>query len=632
MKQLEHIPVTNELPSPKGVALAILKLCNSAEASHHDLARIAQLDPALTGRLIHQANSAAVSRHRPVASVVEAITRLGLTTVRNQALGFSQVDQYRNGPCQTFDYQSFWSHSLLMALAMQHFSLLTGAGSPDELFACGLMSRIGCLALATLYPVEYAQLLAARDDATPLAQREQELLHTNHNELTAALLLEWGLPSALAEPVYHHENPSDSGFAPGSRPYQLAHLFYLAKCVADLGIADETHRDDQTAQLLLLGSKIGLDADDLGHAVDQLVSQWHEWGALLKVPASALPSFAQMSGTAPQPAGSDGTAPRTLMVTDDSGTLDLLKAVLNNLFRLGTVCTARGHEACAMALETQPQVVIVDWMLPDMKGIELCHLLRETEWGRKIYLIMLTTSEADDEINAAFEAGANDVLSRPLNLGGLSAHLRAAWRYVQLLDAWEQDRHQLKQFAAELATSNRQLGHAAMTDLLTSLPNRRAGMDSLAMAWSAAERSGQPLSALVLDIDFFKDINDSHGHAAGDKALQDIAEALQRSVRKNESICRMGGEEFLMSCQNTDLKTAVQAAERLRNMVENLELTIGDAVIRTTVSIGVATREEGVADPDSLVKAADRALYLAKQTGRNRTCFSAQGKLHYGAR
>lgn len=630
MKQLEHIPITSELPSPKGVALAILKLCNSAEASRHDLAHIAQLDPALAGRLIHQANSAALSRHRPIASVVEAITRLGLTTVRNLALGFSLVDQYRDGPCKAFDYQSFWSHSLLMALAMQHFSLQAGVGSPDELFACGLMSRIGCLALATVYPLEYAQLLTSQDDSTSLLQREQELLHTDHNELTAALLLEWGLPGALVEPVYHHENPDDSGFAPGSRPHQLTHLFHLAKCVADLGISEDTRRDDQTSQLLLLGSKVGMNADDLGQAIDQLVCQWREWGTLLKVPASALPSFAQMSGTAHPPAA--GAAPRILLVMDDIGTTELLKVVVNNLFKLGTVCTAQGHEACAMALETQPQVVIVDWILPDMKGIELCRLLRKTEWGRKIYLIMLTQSAADDEINIAFEAGANDVLPKPLELGGLSAHLRAAWRYVQLLETWEQDRHQLRQFAAELATSNRQLGHAAMTDLLTGLPNRRAGMDSLSMAWSAAKRSGQPLSALVLDIDSFKDINDNHGHAAGDKVLQHIAEALQRAVRKGESICRVGGEEFLVSCQNTDLTAAIQAAERLRNMVDNLELTVGDAVIQTSVSIGVATREEGMADPDSLVKAADRALYLAKQSGRNRTCFSTQERLHHSTR
>src|SRR5699024_5546933 len=160
--------------------------------------------------------------------------------------------------------------------------------------------------------------LTSQDDSTSLLQREQELLHTDHNELTAALLLEWGLPDVLVEPAYHHESPDDSGFAPGSRLHQLAHQCHLAKCVADHGIAECTQRDEQTAQLLLRGSKVGMNADDLGQAIDQLFCQWREWGTLLKVPASALPSFAQMSGTAHPPAG--GAAPRILLVMDDIGT------------------------------------------------------------------------------------------------------------------------------------------------------------------------------------------------------------------------------------------------------------------------------------------------------------------------
>ena len=155
MKTLEHSPLNGELPSPKGVALAILELCRKDDATIAEVARIAQPDPALASRLIRQANSAAHGATRPVASVTEAIMRLGMGTVRNLALGFSLVDQYQNGPCGQFDYQGFWSHSLLMGLAMQKFSSMTGAGSSEELFACGLLAPCHPI------PLIYAVLLAA---------------------------------------------------------------------------------------------------------------------------------------------------------------------------------------------------------------------------------------------------------------------------------------------------------------------------------------------------------------------------------------------------------------------------------------------------------------------------------------
>lgn len=198
---------------------------------------------------------------------------------------------------------------------------------------------------------------------------------------------------------------------------------------------------------------------------------------------------------------------------------------------------------------------------------------------------------------------------------------------MQLLEAWEHDRAQLKQFTAELAISNRRLEHAAMTDLLTGLPNRRAGMGALEKAWAASSRFEQAISVLVLDIDYFKRVNDTYGHAVGDKVLIEVAQQIQRAARKDDSVCRLGGEEFLMICRNTALKPALLAADRLRRTIEALQINVGDNVIRSTVSIGVASREPQMADSDALVNAADRALYRAKETGRNRSCIIVQGRL-----
>lgn len=634
MKKLENIAIDGELPSPKGVALAILEMSQRDDTTAAEIAHLAQTDPALAGRLIRHANAAASGSGRPVIAVADAVLRLGMGTVRNLALGFSLVDQYRSGPCKGFDYQVFWSHSLLMALALQRFGAVTGAANPDELFACGLLSRIGCLALATAYPAEYAALLQEHGSGGALVGLERQHLHTDHNELTAALLMQWGIPGALVEPIYYHETPEDSGFSAGSRPHQLVHLLYLAKCVADLGIAAESEHNGRTAELLLLGGRIGLDGEELGTTVDNLVRQWHEWGELLKVPASALPSFAHMSTLhAPRPDDSGTPAAlRILLVDDDAAACGVLDDVLRGTLGHSVLRAGNGHEALALAVETQPQIVITGWAMPGMSGLELTRALRATNWGQTIYLIMLVDTESEDEVVEALEAGVDDLLGKPIDPLTLRARLRAAWHYVQLLEAWERDRAQLKHFAAELAISNRRLEHAAMTDLLTGLPNRRAGMNALAKAWSAASRSGQPLSALVLDIDFFKRINDSHGHAIGDSVLNEVGQTLLRSARKDDSVCRLGGEEFLIVCQNATPAAAQLAAERLRRMIEELRIQVGNATLRISISIGVASREPKMASADDLVNAADRALYQAKQAGRNRSCLHLQGRFQLGSR
>ncbi|MDX9885948.1 diguanylate cyclase [Thauera sp.] len=629
MKKLEHIPLNGELPSPKGVALAILELCRRDDTTTAQVAHIAQTDPALASRLIRQANTVGQGAGRPVASVTDAILRLGMGTVRNLAMGFSLVDQYQNGPCEGFDYQAFWSHSLLMALAAQTFCTMANVGSSEELFACGLLSQVGRLSLATVYPAAYAQLLKNPEPTRSLAALEHEHLQTDHNELTAALLTEWGIPGALVEPIYHHENPESAGFSAGSRPHQLTHLLYLARRVADLGLAAEAEHSGRTAELLLLGSKIGLSAEELGTTIDELVRRWREWGELLRVPASALPSFAQMStphALRPEERSSAG-ALRVLLVDDDPTTRCIMETVLRDALGHSVVCARTGSEALALAVEAQPQIVITDWLMPGLSGLELTRALRATEWGQTIYLIMLTSLDTEEEVSEAFEAGVDDFLAKPVNLRTLRARLRAAWHYVQLLEAWERDRAQLKQFAAELAISNRRLEHAAMTDLLTGLPNRRAGMAALTKAWAASQRFEQPLSVLVLDIDHFKRVNDTHGHAVGDKVLTEVAQEIHRAARKNDSVCRMGGEEFLMICQNTDLKAALFAADRLRRTIEAMTIEAGGVKIRSSVSIGVASREARMADSDAMINAADRALYRAKESGRNRSCIIVQGQL-----
>jgi diguanylate cyclase (GGDEF)-like protein len=627
MKAIEQLRLNGGLPSPKGVALAIMQISRRDDATLEEISRLVQTDPVTSSRLLHMANAASIAA-RPLASIPEAIIRLGLAAVRQLAMGFSLVDQYRSGACTAFDYPRFWSHSLLMAVAMQELGKRVRLASPDELFACGLLARIGYLALATLYPEEYSPLLQHGGETT--AEQERQQLHVDHGELTAVILEDCGIPRALAEPVLFHENVEAAGFAEGSRPYLLTRLFHLAKRLADLSLMPTEQRGQHIGELMLLGGKIGLDANELGALLDQVHAQWHDWSAVLHVPDSHVPSFAELitTPTAPPDSAPAADVARVLWVASAAPVRAMLAEILGSLPDQIVHSAEGGEEGLALAVQLMPQVVIVDSRMPGMDGWALCRALRATPWGQSIYLIVLASVTSEAEIRLASEAQINDCVSPAQAARTLPLRMGAARQYVKLLNQWEHDRAQLKRFSAELAMSNRKLQHYALIDQLTGLQNRRAGMESLTQAWSVAERSGDPVTMMMIDIDHFKEVNDAHGHAVGDQVLLEVARTIRRSARKEDAVCRMGGEEFLVICRNADLPSSRHAAERLRKAVAGLRVTVEGEQLGVTISLGLAAREDGMADPGALINAADKALYAAKKKGRNRTCRYEDGKLY----
>ncbi len=619
---INQLKISTLLPSPKGVALALLEACRQEDVTISEITKLVQTDPALSGRLIQRANTVNQTT-RAITSISEAVSRIGLAIVKQLAMGFSLIDQFQGGPCKGFDYQGFWSHSLLMALAMQELGKTIRVCAPDELFACGLMTRIGCLALATIYPDKYTELIEKhkQDPSVPLVELEQQFLQTDHNELTAAMLINFGVPKILVEPAYYHEAPAESGFAEGSRPYQIVHLLYLAKQIADLALAPESEHSKRTSELMLLGGKIGFDMESFGTFIDQVVRDWQLWGKILRVSATELPSFHKMASiSAPrQENATDASSLRVLLVEDDLSSRVLAEGLLSNI--LGhTVFTANdGKQALSLIMDVMPHIVVTDWIMPAMDGLELTRSIRATEWGQNIYIIMLTGLEDEEEVVKAFDAGVDDYVTKPINIRAFRARLRAAWHYRRLQESWERDRAQLKRFAAELAVTNRKLEYAALTDMLTELPNRRAGMEALAEAWSNANRRGQKVAVMLIDIDYFKKINDTHGHAAGDKVLKEVACSIRSIARKGDTFCRMGGEEFLVVCQSgcTDTKSAALFADRLRQHVKLQDIHVDGTLIRVSVSIGIALQETDMKNQDSLINAADKALYAAKNAGRD---------------
>ena len=630
IKNIEHLDFKESLPSPKGVALAITQMCQKEDCSIHEITKLIQTDPTLSYRLIRRANLIRQTT-RAITSVHDAVLHLGLIAVKQLALSFSLIDQYQQGYCKSFDFQKFWSHSLLMAIALETFGGVIRISVREELFACGLLARIGCLALATVYPEKYSAILEKHDPKTPLTMLENRCFGIDHNEMTAAMLDDAGFTTALTEPIYYHEEPLESGFLEESRAYQLTQLFHLAKIVADQAMNAESEQEEQSAELILLAKKLGLEMNLFVDLNKQIIQEWQAWKTLLTIPDTAFPSLQTINKTiekyiedTPEP-----SSLRVLVVEDESPSRILIQKILSDILGHSVYSAENGQQGLSLALEITPHVIITDWLMPVMNGLELTQALRTTEVGQKMYIIMLTNLEDEEKITDAFEAGVDDYITKPINIRIFRARLRAAWHYRRLQESWEQDQSQLKQFAAELALSNRKLEQAALTDILTELPNRRAGLEALTRTWNASNRSNHLMATLLIDIDHFKSINDKYGHDIGDAVLKEVATTIHSIARSGDFFCRLGGEEFLVICQdkNTDEKSIIIFAERLRKQVSNKLITATHKAIHVTISIGIALKEPTINNAEQLVKAADRALYAAKAAGRNKVFFIKKGQI-----
>ena len=624
MTAFHEMKIAGRLPSPAGVALGIMNLCSSEDSSLESISQLVSTDPALAGRVLKLANSAA-SGQRPVASIHEAVIRLGIKAVSQLAVAFSLVDQYKQGACKAFDYERFWSYSLLMALASRSLAGRTRCVAAGDAFACGLLSNIGALALATAFPEKYSDLLTAYGQDCLGAERET--FGIDRRECTAVMLQDFGIPKVLSESLFHHAAPTESGFVEGSRQSDLTWLFHTAASMAELGMAAEQCRSRLAASLLRLDDRLGLDGETAS-LFDAIADEWRQWGDLLNVSSALVPPFSNMSL---EQDGASVEGPRRMLLVSACGhtaeRIANLRPGRETRFQLQHVLDVASGLAAAVLAPLD--VAIIDLDDATVEGLEFLRKVRASDWGRTVYLIGLADALDENTLRTSLEAGADTCLDKTFADSTFAAAVRAAERYLALVDAWRSHQTELKSIAADLAVSNRKLAQLARTDLVTGLPNRLAAMEGLERAWSAADRSNSQLTIMMLDLDCFKSINDMYGHAFGDKVLQILGERLRAEVRRNDIVCRIGGEEFLVVCQGQDLPSTYAAAERLRCAIASMEV-VSESLekVALTVSIGVALKDSSTQDINGLLVAADKAMYAAKQAGRNRTHTSFNGRLY----
>jgi two-component system, cell cycle response regulator len=302
----------------------------------------------------------------------------------------------------------------------------------------------------------------------------------------------------------------------------------------------------------------------------------------------------------------DAEHPMTVLAAEDNPVFQSMLVNLLTKWGYRPLIARDGNEAWeALQQPDGPQLAILDWMMPGLNGIDICRGVRAAGREPYVYILLLTSRADSQDLVAGMEAGADDYVTKPFQAHELRVRLRAGRRIVDLQQ--------------QLLAAREALRDQATHDGLTGLLNRCAILEMLDKELARAAREGQALSLLMVDLDRFKEINDTHGHAAGDAVLRESARRMREAIRTYDSVGRYGGEEFLIVLPGCDGDSAVSQAERVRETVGGSPFLVGPRSLAVTCSIGTSSRTiPSAEDVDALLREADLALYRAKADGRNR--------------
>jgi two-component system cell cycle response regulator len=294
-----------------------------------------------------------------------------------------------------------------------------------------------------------------------------------------------------------------------------------------------------------------------------------------------------------------------ILIADDD---PVARTVLGKtLVRLGHTVAAMDNGTAAidtLLVDDGPRFAILDWMMPGADGLTVCRAVRQRPTPY-VYVILLTSRDSPADMVEGLDAGADDFLSKPFDAVELRARLRSGERVLAL--------------QSNLLEVQAALEHQATHDRLTGLWNRGMIIDHLKRALSQAQRARGAVSVVMADLDHFKAVNDQYGHVTGDTVLCEVARRMRAVLRDYDAIGRYGGEEFMLVV-NGDVSLARELADRVRTALNASDITEGDHRIAVTGSFGVASTTAAGYDPTTLIQAADRALYDAKDGGRDRVC------------
>lgn len=295
----------------------------------------------------------------------------------------------------------------------------------------------------------------------------------------------------------------------------------------------------------------------------------------------------------------------SILIIDDSRLIVHVAQEFLNRNGHEVLAAQDGLQGLHLAGARQPDLILLDLVLPRMDGYEVCEKLKQEPATTQIPVIMLTAKTEPGDKVRGLQMGAVDYITKPFDETELLARVNIHLRLKELYEA--------------LQEKNRQLLELANRDGLTGLYNHRYFHEQLSRDFIRAKRYGEPLSCVLLDIDYFKLCNDTYGHQIGDYVLQTLGGLIHQVIRESDMAARYGGEEFAVVLYHTPAAGAAQAAERIRSVVGNYEFGKNEQLFHITISAGVASiPHPDILDPNKMIECADQALYSAKQQGRDR--------------
>ncbi|MCK5436415.1 MAG: diguanylate cyclase, partial [Desulfobulbaceae bacterium] len=295
----------------------------------------------------------------------------------------------------------------------------------------------------------------------------------------------------------------------------------------------------------------------------------------------------------------------TILVIDDSKLMaHVAKGILNRCDH-EVLLASDGESGIDIALSRKPDLILLDLIMPGIDGYQVCERIKSNKSTAEIPIIIVTSKAGPADKVRGLEIGASDYIGKPFDEGELVARVNTHLRIKELYE--------------NLQVKNRQLQELANKDGLTGLYNHRFFQDAVHRDFQKAVRYHENISCVMFDIDHFKNFNDTYGHQTGDMVLRTLGNVIARIMRDTDLSARYGGEEFALLLYHTDHKDVHVFGERLRAAIEEKEFKKDDLVLRVTISVGVATYpHDEISDASKLIECADKALYRAKESGRNR--------------
>jgi two-component system cell cycle response regulator len=299
---------------------------------------------------------------------------------------------------------------------------------------------------------------------------------------------------------------------------------------------------------------------------------------------------------------------RILLVETDARHAERIKGYLSAGNRVDVL--ANPADAALAVSGGEYELALVSMTLRDFDPLRVCSQMRTAEQTRSLPIILIAEDDDRPRVVRGLDLGVNDFIMRPLERNELLARVRTQIRR--------------QRYAVELRKSVNNTMALAVTDELTGLYNRRYFERHLSILLGKAQEQARDMALMLIDMDYFKSVNDTHGHDTGDAVLREFADRLRRNIRGVDLACRFGGEEFVVLMPDTDFRQAQGVAERVRTAIAERGFDVGNGhLLPVTISVGLALNEQATDTPDVLLKRADVALYRAKRGGRNRVVYDA---------